>query len=875
MADLRNAVEQNLADLDDSKREEYKGKLKDTCLGIFDAAFGLTPTPSPVHSPVGFPVDSPGASPAVAPTSNPVAAVKSEQAKIAVEAMKLIDTLYRGLLDASDDDKIEFEETIGEVSVLAKTVIPDPESTVTKVSIPNSKAEIGIPTALGDCVLVATQMSSKLSELFDETKECHAYNRRHKRKKPCERVTRVINVKVKPRMRPGQSRSRSSKRQLQEDDFSELTECSPFFITIPLEKSMSFSQYEDGDNVIANNHSLPVCEWWDTENSTWSDTGCWVSSFTNDSISCACTHLTSFSGSVEDFIPSANVEALWEWRSLSVDNMKEHPTVFLSILGVLCLFISICVSTRDGHNKPLLAFEDSIFESFRNSKILAVRHASLELKEIEHLETILPTNSKMMIGMGIRKVCNGAIYEMLKLHTSMFFLYLKNEHTLISAFQRSAGTNYTTRQRMSCFFTYLCTLMAISAIFYGVKQQGLSILTASAIMSLVAVVPTKAIKRLFTKSRPKVVESRRINQMLFHLKPNLHALEEERSAVYQEAIDMLSDKKSILKMETLLRSQEEQGPIDGVDWNRLTLVNQIRNRLLQEAYPYPHSMKKIAWILLSLWCLAMSVIALHYGIQFDLLYEMVDQKYVPSCWENNFKEKLNNRFTEIYIENKQNSVATEYGLDYITDSRAWLISLCESLVFSIFLWQPIGIWLMTWLKLWAFTHNLKLDSGFTTMCRVAAIVVCKCQRRGNQEEEEDRDTERFEQMEKDQHPLVDGEENEIGSRQMVRTFRITDNVERPLDVHQFYGSRELLVNDVDNDLYDQTGGSLSAKEHDQRGTEKQQLLNVALEEVSNGGITEEKRDDIGNINTLPREQEDVVLMVAKPVFMPLEGEGQK
>ena len=734
----------------------------------------------------------------------------SKQTDFIEDTMSLITTVAVANVGHLADNET-FTATIGDISIFAQTVSPqtDSQSNSTEISIPGSEATITIPGALCGasdlCVVVFIAMGSDVTTAFDHFDV---------NQDGTGLISDVYTINI-------DRSTNDRRRRLQGDDFSSLDTCSPFFFTIPISSNVRFSNDDDVD---AGERTLtvPVCQFWDTITETWSQTGCWLSSYTNSSMTCSCTHLTSFSGAAENFIPSANVKAIWNWRALTIENMMDHPTVFLSILGALCLFISICFTTPDRYNRPLIAFEDSIFESFRKLRGKSLKYTSLELTEIKYLESILPPNNKMMIGTGIRRVCSGAICAMMKLHWKLFILYLKNEHTLFSVFQRSAGTNYTVRQRVSCFFVYLCTLIAISAIFYGVNQQGVSIITASATMSLVAVIPGKIFKKLFKKSKPKIVESQKINQMIFHLKPDLDLIASNRPPSYQRLIDIVSNTKDNVKMQMVRRVQtsysvEQSGEQDGVDWNQMTLVNQIRNRLLDETYPYPHGMKKITWLLLSAWCLAMIIIALQYGIQFDLLYDIVDGQPLPSCWQNNFRETLNSRFTEIFIEDRQNSVQTDYGLDYVTDSRAWLISVCESLAFSILLWQPFMIWLFTWLKLWAFTHNLKLDGGIVNLYRLMGKVFrCRCcgfldsvkRRRQNKGTESERGAERDNDHQADAEEVAlkirdSSEPLQQRSKSEIKNFRITDIADRPLDIYQFYGSRELLVNDVNTDVFDQ------------------------------------------------------------------------
>ena len=85
----------------------------------------------------------------------------------------------------------------------------------------------------------------------------------------------------------------------------------------------------------------------------------------------------------------------------------------------------------------------------------------------------------------------------------LYLIYIRNDHTLLSMFQRTAGTNYTTRQRIACFFMYLCTIMMANAIFYGQQFPSFAAITASFISSLISTIPVFIVRFIFKNSRPK------------------------------------------------------------------------------------------------------------------------------------------------------------------------------------------------------------------------------------------------------------------------------------------------------------------------------------------------------------------------------------
>merc|ERR1712232_279309 len=96
---------------------------------------------------------------------------------------------------------------------------------------------------------------------------------------------------------------------------------------------------------------------------------------------------------------------------------------------------------------------------------------------------------------------------MCRLHWNLFGIQVRNDHTLLSVFQRTAGTNFSTRQRLACFFMYLATIMVATSIFYGVEQRGFGDITASFIMSLISTAPVLIVKQLLLNAKPTVIKS--------------------------------------------------------------------------------------------------------------------------------------------------------------------------------------------------------------------------------------------------------------------------------------------------------------------------------------------------------------------------------
>eukprot|EP01084_Bolivina_argentea_P042293 78005_1 len=110
------------------------------------------------------------------------------------------------------------------------------------------------------------------------------------------------------------------------------------------------------------------------------------------------------------------------------------------------------------------------------------------------LQTVAPTKEAK------RSVC--------QLQWKLYSAYLRNDHTLVSIFQRTAGTNFSLNQRLGCFFMYLCNIMVVTGTFYGLEQSTpAQDVLASFIISLCGTLPVLIIRKFFEKSKPLEVKS--------------------------------------------------------------------------------------------------------------------------------------------------------------------------------------------------------------------------------------------------------------------------------------------------------------------------------------------------------------------------------
>lgn len=111
-------------------------------------------------------------------------------------------------------------------------------------------------------------------------------------------------------------------------------------------------ELENGTTITVN---IPVCQYYDEASGGWSDEGCWAI-FTNETVTkCSCNHLTKFSVTSKDFVPSVNAIDLTRAQNLTFTNLALHPTSWISIVLILIVFGIIIVCVPRTNDKPMIA----------------------------------------------------------------------------------------------------------------------------------------------------------------------------------------------------------------------------------------------------------------------------------------------------------------------------------------------------------------------------------------------------------------------------------------------------------------------------------------------------------------------------------------
>ena len=124
--------------------------------------------------------------------------------------------------------------------------------------------------------------------------------------------------------------------------------------------------------------------------------------------------------------------------------MLQFPTIPIVLFSLTFIIIFLCCCLNEKSNKPLIAYDDVLYGNFTKNMLNNTEQG----KEIQILHESENKN-----------LCKKSIL--------LFILYIKNGHPLLSLFQRTEGTNYSTKQRLSVFLMFILSILAWSAFFYG------------------------------------------------------------------------------------------------------------------------------------------------------------------------------------------------------------------------------------------------------------------------------------------------------------------------------------------------------------------------------------------------------------------------
>ena len=134
-----------------------------------------------------------------------------------------------------------------------------------------------------------------------------------------QKSSSIVTANIYGSRSPGSLR----RRRLTELMEYNTSQCFPYLISIQLSNSTEYAL----QRTLNESSNFPLCDFWNTNDSYWDTSGCFVHDITNDSVICGCTHLTTFSLSGDEIIPEANVLTEIDWRNLTIENLMKYPTV--------------------------------------------------------------------------------------------------------------------------------------------------------------------------------------------------------------------------------------------------------------------------------------------------------------------------------------------------------------------------------------------------------------------------------------------------------------------------------------------------------------------------------------------------------------------
>eukprot|EP01083_Nonionella_stella_P221627 791616_1 len=595
----------------------------------------------------------------------------------------------------------------------------------------------------------------------------------------------------------------------------ESNECFPYLISMAL-KDLSVDYESFVQNMsLGDAAAFPSCDFWNTNGSnTWDTSGCFVYSISNTSITCGCTHLTSFSLSDVDLIPHANILSRLDWNNITIPNLIKYPTVWLTCLLIFSVFMALCFFQRKSRisSRSILAFEDIIYKSYQQQ----VLYEATVGKEIKYISDYMP--NQQFAGMGIKAIgsTTAAKKSICLMHWKLFTAYLGNEHTLLSVFQRSAGTNFSVRQRLACFFMYLANIMMVTGTFYGLEQSTpTEDIAASFIISLGGTIPVTIVKMFFLKSKSLIVKSKKhslddVENPVDSTEGPVDSTEGQQAiaeAVSWRDFDMKGFVKAAQKGITMRDFSTKLGQYYNINnrKDKIRAMSQIRMILFNKMFPLPYKFKKIGWYVLVIWSMIACLVAIVYGLSFDLEATKAANPdnpnlalYQGDCWNTTLALRVESslstqQFLQDFQEQQEKNGSSFGG----GDSSSWLLSIFTSLFQSMLLWQPLTAYVTTWIKVWLFTWNLKMTFSPGNMKKL----IKNCCGRSTDDIDIDSDNE---------GTLTS--HHSFHAHQSYKPAAVVDHEDRPFDLISFLGNSVWIIDDLDEAEYNVYESSRSTQD---------------------------------------------------------------
>eukprot|EP01083_Nonionella_stella_P127458 386058_1 len=470
-----------------------------------------------------------------------------------------------------------------------------------------------------------------------------------------------------------------------------------------------------------------------------------------------------------------------------------------------------------------MAFEDIIYKSVQEEKLWQ----DIAGKEIKYITDYMP--NQHLLGRGLQMVAptQDAKRSLCRLQWKLYGAYLRNDHTLLSVLQRTHGTNLSLNQRLGCFFMYLCNIMLVTGAWYGLEQStpGQDV-AASFIISLCSTLPVKIVRQLFQKSKPIEVKSTK------HIVPDDD--DDDDAPRPDPDPDYIDDDAGagLTRTMTTARASEAWKQWDMKAWmketndvtisifnaqiktlydeqkleHKIRAAADIRSVLFDKMFPLSYGFKKVGWIVLIIWSLTACICAVVYGLKFDLEARAIDNRNNPNlalyqndeCWNNTLALQIEDRlsqqvFMEDYMEQQAKNESSYGG----GDAKSWLISIFESLLTSLLLWQPLRIYVTTWIKIWMFSWHLKMSLGPKNIVSLCVRCCCGYDREWNDEEQDSNNGGQKSKLQMLSRYLSKSQNFKGVARRSSSKIRdVVAHKNRPVDIISFLGNDDWIIDDT-------------------------------------------------------------------------------
>lgn len=547
--------------------------------------------------------------------------------------------------------------------------------------------------------------------------------------------TNFLMIEITPSTTTSTSQSYASESSRRLLRSTYLDSCEPILFTL---EAVNQSIYNYG-----------LCIFYNETTNVYEDSGCWVYSSTDSTVTCGCRHTTLFGASWTEFEPETDWKKKDVYLAINFENLKTHPLGFIVVTSWILVGIFIMVFGEklpicQKEDKPLIAQKDAVF-----THATAIKQDRSQYRVIQEMRVIRDDTLK-------HKNCCVKSYH-------LWTIGMKNDHVIFGLCFRQRGTSYTHKQRVSVLLARFLSTCAVSAIFFGVSKDTIfgDISLAfweAAVGWLPMVIMTQLIKRHKPKEREtedlaiKRLRSESINNRdgrssSLHLKKMktknilevLHTNQTQRSngEVYNDAEDMLNiyggtiatgdgdgrENGKADEQDAMGGDANEQEKEKQLHVKRMELIEEMRLRLLHKRFKYPYWCKYVTLCLISMWIIGCAIVTTIFCVWFDVELKMQNEYQqdidasqcndtyydIPeTVWldYNATQTDINNILSQYvgyggdieYTPYNPQNENDSFG-DDVSISMRFILTCILSYIFSLFFFAPIKLYIKSLYRL--------------------------------------------------------------------------------------------------------------------------------------------------------------------------------